>query len=503
MAGIKDLIENPNPIYKNNVNYWNFLLNSYEGGQDYIGMDYSSTHQIFAGGREVKKDNSTHMFQFKKERNDDYKSRIQYSYYYNFCSPIVDIYTNHLFKKPLIEDWTGIESVIENRWENIDKMNNSIPEFRKEIADLSQIYGHVFAMVDTPKIDGGMVSLQDKIDKDGFAYAVLKHPQDVINWSLDEFGNPYWVLVRESFDANVNPFAYDKDKRCLHNYRLWDRMNWYLFDGEGTQLDTGIHNLGIVPITVFYNKKSKKNANFLGISAIGDISFIARDVYNSCSELRQILREQTFATLTLQGESSDYNETEVGTNRGLLYPKETNQPQYISPPSSNAESYFKHIDRQISAMFRLAKLEGASAKFQGNETAEQSGISKAFDFNETNQTLSDKAKNMEDGEAKLWNIFAAWEGSTFEGHTSYPEDFNVQSLNQDLDEAEKSLKLNIGKEFNKEIKKAIIQKKFSRLNDNDIDRIVKDMESSEGTSASGRLVDRVLPALNKTSNQTA
>ncbi len=55
-----------------------------------------------------------------------------------------------------------------------------------------------------------------------------------------------------------------------------------------------------VPVTVTFDKKSESVKNMLGISAIADISFIARDVYNASSELRQILRDQTFAFLTLQ-----------------------------------------------------------------------------------------------------------------------------------------------------------------------------------------------------------
>ena len=35
MPNFKNLIDNPHPIWANNVHSWNFLLNSYEGGTDY------------------------------------------------------------------------------------------------------------------------------------------------------------------------------------------------------------------------------------------------------------------------------------------------------------------------------------------------------------------------------------------------------------------------------------------------------------------------------------
>ena len=35
MSGIKEIIDSPHPVYLQNVGYWNFLLQSYEGGRNY------------------------------------------------------------------------------------------------------------------------------------------------------------------------------------------------------------------------------------------------------------------------------------------------------------------------------------------------------------------------------------------------------------------------------------------------------------------------------------
>ena len=110
---IMDLIEQPHRTYKRNVGFWNFLMDSYEGGQDYIGEYIDASHKVYAGGQEVKIAQQTHLFKYKKERTDDFKQRVNMSYYYNFCAPIVDIYTNHLFKNPIAENWGSIENLIE------------------------------------------------------------------------------------------------------------------------------------------------------------------------------------------------------------------------------------------------------------------------------------------------------------------------------------------------------------------------------------------------------
>jgi len=509
MSNIKDLVESPHQVFKTYRDYWSFLLDSYEGGPDYCkGMisALSAEHslknwafRIFAGSRELKQNQSGNLFMHPKERWQDYNDRLKMSYYYNFCAPIIDIYTDHLFKQPVLEKFGKIEADVEARQENIDNKDSSIGEFRKEMTDLAQIYGHIFVITDKPNYSGEVKTKADVIDNNLFPYFTLHHPQNIINWALDEFGRPYWVVVRECSDANRDPFYYDKENIDAVQYRLWTREDWFLYDAQFNEIGTGNHQLGIVPITCVFDKQSKKMRSFLGISMIADIAFITRDIYNSCSELKQILRDQTFAFLAIQGNSSEYDELSVGTSKGLLYPVDRNAPQYISPPSANSEVYFKHIDRQISKIFQLAKLEGGSAQAPEQSAVMQSGVSKAWDFNQTNSALSKKAGNFEDGEVKLWQTFAKWQDTEFDGSISYPNEFSIQSIMNDLEEAEKILRLSLGAEFNKEVKATIIKRKFPRLDDEDIDRMVEGMMSEEDTASkgeSGRLLDKI-PSLKK------
>ena len=492
MSSIKNLVEQPHRVYKQYAGFWDFLMESYEGGKDYIGEYINTGQKVYAGGSEVKMTQRTHLFRHKKERDDDFKQRVNMSYYYNFCAPIIDIYTNHLFKNPITEDWGSIEKLIEYRKENIDRMDSSIYEFRKEMADLSQIYGHCYIVTDKPNPAMEILSLQDQIDNGIFPYLSMFRPQQIINWSLDVFGKPYWVLIQEERDANQDPFNYDKEHLTQVNYRLWTTTEWILFNSDYEEIHRATHNAGQVPIVCAVNKKSKKYKNFLGISAISDIVYIARDLYNSCSELKQILRDQTFAILVVQGESNEYNAIEIGTSKAMLYPQDRNAPAYISPAGENARVMFEHIDKQISAMFRLAKLEGGSAQFKGQNAMEQSGVSKAYDFNETNQALSDKADYLQDAENKIWKIFARWENKDFDGSIIYPDEFSVQNLNNDLDEAEKLLKIQLGKAFNLEIKEALIKKKFPRIPEKDLKVMLDDVKNVEDKEGAGsRLFGRL------------
>jgi hypothetical protein len=514
MSTIRELVDNPHIIHKTYSAYWDFLLLSYEGGIDYCKafikqgagygnfMDYLTYGiKILLNGNPMSSSaaQSGNLFMHPKEREQDYAERLRMSYYYNFCSPVLDIYSDHMFKQPVNEDFADIDTEVQERYENIDNKQGSVQEFRKEVADMAQLYGHIYVITDSPQYGGIVRTQADIYDNNLLPYFTIHHPQNILNWALDEFGSAYWVLVREMLDGNKDPFAYSKDKNSVVQYRLWTRQEWILYGEDYNEIARGVHGLGVVPITCIFDKQSKKARNFLGVSTLADIAFIARDIYNSCSELKQILRDQTFAFLAIQGNASEYDELSVGTSKGLLYPPDRAMPAYISPPPSNADTYFNHIDRQVSKIFQLAKLEGGSAQAPQQTAVQQSGVSKAWDFNQTNSALSKKAGNLEDGETKLWTIYAKWLDKEFDGSIEYPHEFNVNSLNEDLDAAEKMMRLNLGVDFNKEVKAAIIKKKFPRMAEDDLQSMIDTMETQEDKTAqgiSGGIVNRIPSLMN-------
>lgn len=484
---IRDIVEEKHSIYKCYARYWDFLLSSYEGGVDYTNAEIPFSLQtrpgsdvipVYANGQLLtSKQLSNNLFMHAKERQEHFNQRIRMSYYYNFCQPVIDIYTEHLFKQPVKEEWGGIEQLIEYRQEDIDLKGSSIFEFRKELSDCSQIYGHCFVLVDKPP-SNGEVNLEQRIVNNQFPYATIIAPQRVINWSVDRFGRLYWVMICENGDTNTSPDSYDKSSKAKSLYRLWTRNEWYLYDGEYNLIEEGVHGLGVVPLICVYDRPSKKYQNFLGISSLSDIAFVARDIFNLCSELTQIIRDQTFSFLTLQGDITDYEGlSAIGTNKGLVYPRDTNPPQYVSPSADNARVIMDQIDRQTKKIYQLAKLEGGESASQKTQVESQSGVSKAFDFQETNSSLSRKANNLNDGELKMWKVFSLWEGKEFDGVIEYPDEFSVQAVNDDIAEAIEMNKLKIGNLARIEVNKAIIQKKFPRMDDIEIEKIIKDMEA--------------------------
>lgn len=508
---IKNLVKEPHWINRRYSPFWDFLLQSYEGGIDYTNARilnqgltnglYDSQFRYFVNG--VQQDTRNiygNLFMHTKEKVEDYNRRVGMSYYYNFCAPVCDIYADHLFRQAVNEDWEELEDIMMVVGNDIDRRGASVQEFRKQMSDMAQIHGHCFVISDSPqaaKISKAVRTRKDQMETRAFPYVSLYRPNDLINWALDEYGQPYWILLRDCYDKNEDPKTFDKDKTTKYEYRLWTRTTWEIYNEDFELIGAGINPLGEVPITCVYDRKSMKVKNFLGLSQIADISLIARDIYNASSELRQILRDQTFAFLALEGSSEEYAALTLGTGKGLIYPEGRKEPKYISPPTDNATVYFDHIDRQISKIFSIAKIDAGiggqakSAPSGGASVDSQSGISKAWSFNQTNSSLSTKASFLEDAEMRIWTHFAAWDDKTFTGSVQYPNDFSISDLQSDLNECEQESRLGLGKTFNVEIRKAIVKKKFPRMDDEKIEEMAQEIEELQTQKPSSSMADRV------------
>jgi hypothetical protein len=99
---------------------------------------------------------------------------------------------------------------------------------------------------------------------------------------------------------------------------------------------------------------------FVGRSVLGDPQLYI-DLYNCVSEVRELLRKQTFTILNVPiGDSPGGVQREqqlIGQQSGtgnVLFT--TNSAQMLSPDNSNVTSYHEHMDRLTRIIYRLAVL---------------------------------------------------------------------------------------------------------------------------------------------------
>jgi len=397
MNELEPIVDSRHPAYVRRAAEWDFFFGSYKGGRDYTLADNLFSHRL----------------EHKGGQTDDWDNRRRRSYYLNYCQPVVDTYTAFLFREnPRLEPADALGTFARN----VDGRGTDLFSFMRKAATLSSIFGHVIVGVDAPSAEG---------DGPGEGpYFTLTYPQNFLNWEIDRRGELLWCLVREA--AGADRIAEADGLRLVPGrstvYRLWTRNEWFVLNGENRIAARGEHGLGVVPFVTVAHRDVESDG--VGESLIADIAYVNREIYNLCSLLGEILTRQTFSQLVAQGSADEYGEiARLGTSSIFLYPDGKNPPQFIGPDAAQAEVLIAEIDGKVSEIYRMACLQRGSVE----KGSAQSGVSKAYDFLDTNQALIDKAARLSCGFEKCLNLARRWMGlPETEIRIVFPRDFGVE-----------------------------------------------------------------------------
>ena len=448
----KKELEKTHPHYERHLNEWQFFVRSYFGGKFYRDGNYLIQHPF--------------------ESSANYSRRKDIAYYYNYCSPIVDIFVSHLFRKPAKRDYGSLKGdpLFEAFVSDADLEGATLPQFIRDAQRFASIYGGVSIVVDRPDVTAG--TRKEAIDGDIRPYLSLVTPENLIDWSFERGPSGKSVLGRVKIRE-------DKD-----TYRIWNRSGWELWEvvkdkNEVRLLDAGEHGLGVVPVVTLYNKRS--GVKMLGVSDIQDIADINKNIYYLCSDAKEIIENTAFPMLAVPYEKGGGGEMkEIGPKNILQFdPAEANaRPYWLEAPHSSLTEIREWVKQDISEIFRIAKMGGVKATEDFSQP--RSGVALELEYQQLNSVLAEKADNLEQAEMQILDLWARWEGRVFDGVVDYPDDFSVRELERDLDAAFRALSAGIGSStFRRELEKAIAVSVLPKLDSSVQEKIVKEIEEDK------------------------
>ncbi len=422
----------------------------------------------------------SYLVAFHGEDTDSYFDRIKTSAYHNPVEKIVRVTSSLLFQNDAQR--THIPQDLINWLPNVDRRMRDMNHLCRNVALRGQIFGWGATLVDMPKIQTG--SYAESVDQGLLPYCIPLCPQEILDWDMRPDGTLAAVKITT---------MHEHPRLSLFDLKLWeehflliypDRWERYVVlmppadsgvnidDAEAGRLyyqEKGPNFFGGVPLSFFAWDEGLGGISSFGLPQIFSVAKAAFDLFNQNSELRRLMRDQTFATLvTPAAKGGVKGNLPLGTGNFITEKSEDRGiTRFIAPPGHTTGAYEKRMEATSETLHQMAGIDSGSKK-AGSETAEAMRIR----FQQTEAMLFNAATNLENFELGLLR---------FSGRAMHLQDsalrrmevyrqktFDVARFAQQLDEAIKGMNIPWGVEVLGAIMKRTVRSLLPNAGERDL-----------------------------------
>jgi hypothetical protein len=450
------------PVYATWAPVWRELVQIYDGSGGFLDGTFLVAHP-----REWKDWSSDS----PRVPTKKLKARRALARYENVAAVILDTKRAALFRESVtrtVGDGSGEKThPIEEWWKNVDGEGCSIDDWVSDAFVWAGLFGHIFHYMDRVA-DGGAETAADA----GALILRLYNPLDVPDWLQTDRGALTAVKLleptpRESINdaATMTDGAYMERIVTTDTWELRKMERQSKARAQVTTVEGPFpHEFGTLPIVVQYAKR-KALAPLIGQPILGDPGLYI-DLYNLTSEIRELLRSQTFGLMNVplgtgaDRVSVDEAQRMMGDEKGAENVIFTPGPgQYLQPDTANVTVYQEERSQLLRTIYRLVGLPWESDSQDAE--AEGSMKLKREDFNQLLSMYANNCRAAEMGIAKLW--FRGTYGDTWEREwdaaniqINYPQTFDVTPFAEALERAQASITLEYGPKFKAEQQKRLL-----------------------------------------------
>ena len=425
--------------YQQTVKNWEYYIRSYNGGYDYMVGQYLSRYNL--------------------ELDNEFNQRLANTPCDNHCKNVIQIYSSFLFRVKPSRDFGSLadEQSLEYFTKDADLEGNSLSNVVKQAQNYASIYGHCFMLLDKPNVTTN--TRAEELQQDIRPYVSIVTPENVLDWNYKRQPNGKYELDFLKIREEV-----DKDGGTYMKFWYLDRVDTvYIPKMEEPRLiDTAENQIGKIPAVVLYNSKSHKRG--IGQSDLTDIADLQKSIYNEYSEMEQLIRLTNHPSLV---KTPSVNAS-AGAGAVIEMPDELEpnlKPYLLQPSGSSLQSIMDSINNKVESINRIAH----TGAIRTTKTGISSGVALQTEFELLNARLSEKADNLQIAEEQLFNLYALFQNTTFDGEINYPDTFNIRDYATDLMFYQQAKAINVQsptlmKEIDKEIARAVVDDD-EKLND--------------------------------------
>ena len=476
------------PTYATWANVWRKLLHVYEGSGGFLDGTYLIAHP-----REWK-DFTAESPQTPTKKLENRRKLARYE---NVAATILDQKKAALFRENISRTIGGkarkdAEHPLTDWWANVDGNGCDISDWMAEAFTPAALFGFVIHVMDRPQGP----TPQTKADEQ-WPYLRLYSPLDMPDWLTNDRGVLTAVKLleavqRESLDeAPATAANYQERHLTATGWKVIRKGGGFFSRIMGPTQEFGDHNFGKLPVVLHYAKR-RAMTPIIGASVLNDPQLFI-DLYNLTSEIRELLRAQTFGLLNVvlgTGDQATSIETalsmlgnEKGVENVVFSPAEA---RYLQPDTGNVEVYQKERNELLRTIYRLCAVPWeADSK---DAEAEGSLKLKREDMNQVLASYADECEKAEYEIARLWfrtTHGKAWqrEWDAAEVVIRYPDTFDVTPFAEILEQAQAAVALEMPAEFMAELKKRLVQKFIPDASPELVGRIEKAIDTAAKEAA--------------------
>lgn len=348
----------------------------------------------------------------------------------NHAGPIIRRYNDFAFRTPATrpESDSALYATI---LEDADAQGTPLDSFMKEATRVAQIDRDAYLLPDSTKPEGQALS-QAQAAAAGVRPFLRRIDADAVLWWRDYDGVMVEALVLYE-DEDGQPFA------TLYGPKVKQRIEIKATapGSPGTQWNViaigpeEAHEYGGCQLV-------RLRPSFDGDSQIAPLAESQQAITNYISLLNEEIFNVTFSQIVATGvAATDVKDVILGTTRLLCLPNPQASFEMLGADPAQAESIRKAIEDEQRELYRIAGVSTGDPT--AGPAAPESGIAKAFKFNDLAANLSALAKSAQDAEnLALSRMFAA-QGEPFPGPAEYPKTFDLPEMAVELTEVIKAI----------------------------------------------------------------
>lgn len=393
---------------------------------------WSYLRRAFAGGYEYKM--GQYLTKYIYESDSEYLRRISTTPYDNHVKGILEIYNSFLFRQPVKRDFANLANMPELKamLKDADLEGRNFDSFMRDVNIMSSLYGATVVLVDKPVSNAR--TRAEELGQGIRPYLNLFTPENILDWEYTRQESGIYELTYLKL-LEVEQKAYGMNQRYYIREFTPELITVTEYKPEKPSKRFAVsempNTLGKIPAVVVYANRSP--VRLIGVSDVGDIADQSNAIYNELSELEQLIRLSNHPSLVKTPEV----DASAGAGAIITMPNETDgalKPYLLQPSGQSIESIIQSIEHKIDAIDRMAHMSG----IRRVQTRQQSGISMITEYAQLDAKLSEKSQNLELAEEGIFDLFAMWMGTNFEGEINYPRAFHIRDRNMDMDILEKA-----------------------------------------------------------------